>query len=89
MVLELAAPASAGPLLQRSIPHIERVFRVRVSCCSAESNCDSANGSNSSNTITVIIQDGNEDDCAKAKVRACCKQFFLFMNISPLACLSS
>ncbi|XP_041949657.1 probable ribonuclease ZC3H12B [Alosa sapidissima] len=67
MVLELAAPASAGPLLQRSIPHIERVFRVRVSYCSAESNCDSANGSNSSNSITVIIQDGNEDDCVKAK----------------------
>lgn len=81
MVLELAAPASAGPLLQRSIPHIERVFRVRVSYCSAESNCDSANGSNSSNSIIVIIQDGNEDDCAKAKVRAYCKQFFLFMNI--------
>lgn len=71
MVLELAAPASAGPLLQRSIPHIERVFRVRVSYCPAESNCDSANGSNQSKSITVIIQDGTEDDCAKAKVRAC------------------
>ena len=81
MVLELAAPASAGPLLQRSIPHIERVFRVRVSYCSAESNCDSANGSNPSNSTSVIIQDGNEDDCAKAKVRACCKQLFPFMNI--------
>uniref|UniRef100_A0AAY4EIU2 C3H1-type domain-containing protein n=1 Tax=Denticeps clupeoides TaxID=299321 RepID=A0AAY4EIU2_9TELE len=37
MVLELAAPASAGPVLQRFIPHIERVFRVRVRCRSAES----------------------------------------------------
>ncbi|XP_030648921.1 probable ribonuclease ZC3H12B [Chanos chanos] len=67
MVLELTVPASAGPLLQRSIPHIERVFRVRVSCSSAESNCDNTNATNSSLSITVNIQDGEEDDCAKAK----------------------
>ncbi|KAG7484184.1 hypothetical protein MATL_G00046590 [Megalops atlanticus] len=67
MVLELVAPASAGPLLQRSIPYIERVFRVRVSYGSAESNCGSANASDSSCSITVNIEEGEEGDCTKAK----------------------
>ncbi|XP_069468634.1 probable ribonuclease ZC3H12B isoform X1 [Ambystoma mexicanum] len=30
MLLELAVPASAGPLLQRSLPRVQRLFRVRV-----------------------------------------------------------
>ncbi|KAI1902729.1 hypothetical protein AGOR_G00019010 [Albula goreensis] len=67
MVLELVAPASAGPLLQRSIPYIERVFRVRVSHGSAESNCGSANASDSSCSIRVNIEEGEEGDCTKAK----------------------
>ena len=68
MVLELAVPANAGPLLHRSIPHIERIFRVRVSYGSAESSCDSANVS-TSNIIIVRVAEGKEDDCTKAKVR--------------------
>ncbi|XP_024287202.1 probable ribonuclease ZC3H12B [Oncorhynchus tshawytscha] len=66
MVLELAVPANAGPLLHRSIQHIERIFRVRVSYGSAESNCDSANVS-TSNIIIVRVGEGEEDDCTKAK----------------------
>ncbi|XP_056313585.1 probable ribonuclease ZC3H12B isoform X2 [Danio aesculapii] len=64
MVLELAAPAGAGPALQRCIPHIQRVFRVRVSCSAAESSCDSPNAGSS---IIVNIEDGKEEDCTKAK----------------------
>ncbi|KAJ8347943.1 hypothetical protein SKAU_G00265320 [Synaphobranchus kaupii] len=67
MVLELVAPASAGPLLQRSIPYIERVFRVRVSHGSGESNCGSANAGDSSCSIRVNIGEGEEGDCTKAK----------------------
>ncbi|KAK6473777.1 putative ribonuclease ZC3H12B [Huso huso] len=63
MVLELAAPARAGPLLQRCIPHIERVFRVRVSHSSAESNCGSSVDSSS---IRLNIGEGEEGDCRKA-----------------------
>ncbi|XP_029556701.1 probable ribonuclease ZC3H12B [Salmo trutta] len=66
MVLELAVPANAGPLLHRSIHHIERIFRVRVSYGSAESSCDSANVS-TSNIIIVRVAEGKEDDCTKAK----------------------
>ncbi|MGH0177816.1 UNVERIFIED_CONTAM: hypothetical protein FKN15_012616 [Acipenser sinensis] len=65
MVLELAAPARAGPLLQRCIPHIERVFRVRVSHSSAESNCSSSVDSSS---IRLNIGEGEEGDCRKANV---------------------
>ncbi|XP_066515514.1 probable ribonuclease ZC3H12B isoform X2 [Hoplias malabaricus] len=61
MVLELAAPASAGPPLQRCIPHIERVFRVKVSCRAAEPQ-HGAGG-----TLLVQIDDGTEQDCTKAK----------------------
>ncbi|KAK2911131.1 hypothetical protein Q8A67_003264 [Cirrhinus molitorella] len=64
MVLELAAPAGAGPALQRCIPHIQRVFRVRVSCSTAESSCESPNAGSS---IIVNIEDGKEEDCTKAK----------------------
>ncbi|XP_010863308.1 probable ribonuclease ZC3H12B [Esox lucius] len=60
MILELAVPANAGPLLHRSIPYIERIFRVRVIYGSAESNCDSAN-------VIVRVAEGEEDDCTKAK----------------------
>ncbi|XP_062845034.1 probable ribonuclease ZC3H12B [Trichomycterus rosablanca] len=84
MVLELAAPASAGPLLQRSIPHIERLFRVRVSCSAADTHTHSHSHSHlnthtgtdsdtSSDTdsgrrsVIVIIQDGTEEDCSRAK----------------------
>nr|XP_006632880.1 PREDICTED: probable ribonuclease ZC3H12B isoform X2 [Lepisosteus oculatus] len=65
MVLELAAPASAGPLLQRSIPYIERVFRVSVRHSTAESNCGSAGESSCS--IRLSIGEGEEGDCTKAK----------------------
>jgi len=68
MVLELAAPASAGPALQRCIPHIQRVFRVRVSCSTAESCCNTPNAGSS---IIVNIEDGKEEDCTKAKVSMC------------------
>ncbi|KAL1273974.1 hypothetical protein QQF64_026788 [Cirrhinus molitorella] len=68
MVLELAAPAGAGPALQRCIPHIQRVFRVRVSCSTAESSCESPNAGSS---IIVNIEDGKEEDCTKAKVSMC------------------
>ncbi|ROI27683.1 putative ribonuclease ZC3H12B [Anabarilius grahami] len=64
MVLELAAPAGAGPALQRCIPHIQRVFRVRVSCSTAEPSCNSPNAGSS---IIVNIEDGKEEDCTKAK----------------------
>uniref|UniRef100_A0A672LY06 Zinc finger CCCH-type containing 12B n=1 Tax=Sinocyclocheilus grahami TaxID=75366 RepID=A0A672LY06_SINGR len=64
MVLELAAPASAGPALQRCIPHIQRVFRVSVSCSTSESSCESPNAGSS---IIVNIEDGKEEDCTKAK----------------------
>ncbi|XP_016143728.1 probable ribonuclease ZC3H12B isoform X1 [Sinocyclocheilus grahami] len=64
MVLELAAPAGAGPALQRCIPHIQRVFRVRVSCSTAESSCESPNAGSG---IIVNIEDGKEEDCTKAK----------------------
>ncbi|XP_026112708.1 probable ribonuclease ZC3H12B isoform X2 [Carassius auratus] len=64
MVLELAAPAGAGPALQRCIPHIQRVFRVRVSCSTAESSCENPNAGSS---IIVNIEDGKEEDCTKAK----------------------
>lgn len=64
MVLELAAPAGAGPALQRCIPHIQRVFRVKVSCSTAESSCDNPDVSSS---IIVNIEDGKEEDCTKAK----------------------
>lgn len=86
MVLELAAPASAGPLLQRSIPHIERAFRVRVSCIAADTHThththtatgthtdtDTELGSDpdSGGGVVVIIQDGTEEDCSRAKVSA-------------------
>lgn len=86
MVLELAAPASAGPLLQRSIPHIERVFRVRVSCSAADTHTpththtdtDSASDTDpdprsepeTGGGVVVIIQDGTEEDCSRAKVSA-------------------
>ncbi|TRY87896.1 hypothetical protein DNTS_010195 [Danionella cerebrum] len=65
MVLELAAPAGAGPALQRCIPHIQRVFRVRVSCSTAESSCDSPGAGPS---IIINIEDGREEDCNKAKL---------------------
>uniref|UniRef100_A0AAY5EX95 Zinc finger CCCH-type containing 12B n=1 Tax=Electrophorus electricus TaxID=8005 RepID=A0AAY5EX95_ELEEL len=58
MRLEIAAPASAGPLLQRSITHIERVFRVRVSCGTAGA---------SDASCSVTIDNGKEEDCHKAK----------------------
>ncbi|KAI7813304.1 probable ribonuclease ZC3H12B isoform X1 [Triplophysa rosa] len=64
MVLELAAPAGAGPALQRCIPHIQRVFRVRVTCSTAESSCDSPEAGSG---IIVNIEDGKEEDCTKAK----------------------
>ncbi|XP_051976807.1 probable ribonuclease ZC3H12B [Xyrauchen texanus] len=64
MVLELAAPAGAGPALQRCIPHIQRVFRVRVSFGTAESSSDIPDAGSS---IIVNIEDGNEEDCTKAK----------------------
>lgn len=84
MVLELAAPASAGPLLQRSIPHIERVFRVRVSCSSADTHThphthtatgahtdtDPRSDPETGGVVVVIIQDGTEEDCSRAKVSA-------------------
>lgn len=71
MVLELAAPAGAGPALQRCIPHIQRVFRVRVSCSTAESSCESPNAGSS---IIVNIEDGKEEDCTKAKVSMCVRE---------------
>lgn len=58
-------PASAGPLLYRSISYIERVFRVRVNHRSAESSCDGANASTSN--VVVCVEEGEEDDCTKAK----------------------
>ncbi|KAL7838838.1 hypothetical protein AOLI_G00272420 [Acnodon oligacanthus] len=61
MVLELAAPASAGPSLQRCIPHIERVFRVKVSCRAADPQQGACGG------VLVSIDDGTEEDCTKAK----------------------
>ncbi|KAL6463113.1 hypothetical protein MHYP_G00275040 [Metynnis hypsauchen] len=61
MVLELAAPASAGPSLQRCIPHIERVFRVKVSCRAADPQQGACGG------VLVNIDDGTEEDCTKAK----------------------
>ncbi|KAF7689016.1 probable ribonuclease ZC3H12B isoform X2 [Silurus meridionalis] len=97
MILELAAPASAGPLLQRSIPHIERVFRVRVSCSAADTHTHTHtrartrihNGTGTGThtdtrthtgsdteprsepqpggVVVVIIQDGTEEDCSRAK----------------------
>ncbi|TUE36589.1 putative ribonuclease ZC3H12B [Bagarius yarrelli] len=88
MVLELAAPASAGPLLQRSIPHIERVFRVKVSCSATAdthththtrtdtgTHTDTANDTHPERRselepgggVVVIIQDGTEEDCSRAK----------------------
>ncbi|XP_072532719.1 probable ribonuclease ZC3H12B isoform X2 [Salminus brasiliensis] len=60
MVLELAAPASAGPSLQRCIPHIERVFRVKVSCSAADPHQGACG-------VLVNIDDGTEEDCTKAK----------------------
>ncbi|KAL7834215.1 hypothetical protein SRHO_G00284620 [Serrasalmus rhombeus] len=66
MVLELAAPASAGPSLQRCIPHIERVFRVKVSCRAADPQQGACGG------VLVNIGDGTEEDCTKAKVRRVC-----------------
>ncbi|XP_051968999.1 probable ribonuclease ZC3H12B [Xyrauchen texanus] len=64
MILELTASAGAGPALQRYIPHIQRVFRVRVSCSTTESSCNSLNVSSS---IIVNIEDGKEEDCTRAK----------------------
>ncbi|XP_060719123.1 probable ribonuclease ZC3H12B isoform X2 [Tachysurus vachellii] len=87
MVLELAAPASAGPLLQRSIPYIERVFRVRVICSAADTHTrthahtdtgthtDTARDTDpelrsepeTGGGVVVIIHDGTEEDCSRAK----------------------
>ncbi|XP_046875956.1 probable ribonuclease ZC3H12B isoform X2 [Hypomesus transpacificus] len=65
MVLELTVPASAGPLLYRSVSYIERVFRVRVNHRSAVSSCNGATASTSS--IVISVEEGEEDDCTKAK----------------------
>nr|XP_014345269.1 PREDICTED: probable ribonuclease ZC3H12B isoform X2 [Latimeria chalumnae] len=61
MVWELLVPASAGPLLQRSLPHVQRLFRVRV----RHSSADSAGGGGGG--ISLRIEQGEEKNCRKAR----------------------